>query len=63
MSSQIYRQKQLSLLQNVDQDVDKRDLNNLAREIGAVNIKTVSRASSYAKHAVGGSINYLNFKL
>ena len=63
MSSQLYRQRQISMMQNLAEELDHRDLNNLAREIGAVNIKTVSRASSYAKHAVGGSINYLNYKL
>ena len=51
------------MMQNLAEELDHRDLNNLAKEIGAVNIKTVSRAASFSKHAVGGSINYLNYKL
>jgi len=38
-------------------------LRELTQEVGAANLKPLSRAESFQRHMNGGSANFLNFKL
>ena len=52
-----------SILHNPGQVMDSRLLRELTKELGGVNLKSLSRAESFQRHMSGGAVSYMNFQL
>ena len=57
-----------SILHNPKQVIAQSRLQELSSQVATgkgldLSLKTLSRADSYLRHSIGGSVNFLNFKL
>ena len=59
-----------SILHNPKQVIDQSRLRELSNKVDSsagsgldLSLKTLSRADSYLRHSIGGSVNFRNFKL
>ena len=52
-----------SVLHNPGQVLNQRLLKELTKEIGGDSLKPLSRAESFNRHQLGGSVNFLNYQL
>lgn len=52
-----------SILHNPSQVINNRMIRELSKEIDVISLKPFSRAESFQRHASGGSVNFMNYRL